>query len=624
MPDVIKKEYYNSTKPKESNDERWWLLPEEDQFKSIQQIVKAIQARQIYRSTQNIRHARLYANLDIMSLSSNVFSNAAIDIDINNKMALNVVKSCIDTAASKIAKMRPRPIFLTEDGDWALQRKAKQLTKFVDGSFDLMNIYTKSQSIFVDAGTWGTGFLKFFIKDDERVECERVISEEIVVDDADGAYGQPRQMFQNKLINRDVLLSMFPDAESDIVSAQATLNFEQTVNRDHIKVTEAWRLPSSKGAKDGAHAITIQNKTLFSEPWDKCYFPFVRYMWTPKLTGFYGMGLAEELLPIQLELNKLLRRIQRAIHLMCVPRVFINQASMINTQGLSNEEGAIVKFRTEPPVFNTAPAMPPEVYQYVENLYSKAFEITGVSQMNATAQKPAGLNSGEAQRVYQDITSERFQLQCMRWEDVFMDAADILIDLTKDLAKRKSDLEVKLSSGKNAETIRWKDVAIDEDKYVMRKFPTSILPTEPAGKLQKVQELAQAGMIDKDTAMGLLDFPDLEGAKSIQLETQDLTKKMLMNMLEKGIYMSPEPYMDSGVAQKIAQAAYLRGRNNDVPDDRLELVRRFMQDCQALKTLQMQGQAPQPGAPGAPPLAAPMPAPQSDLLPNAPGQQVPA
>lgn len=622
MPDVIKT-YYNSTKPEEKLDHKWWTLDKEDQYQSIQSLVKTIQTKQSYRSTQNIRHARLYSNLDIVSLTNNVFANSAIDLDLTNKMSLNVVASCIDTAGSKIAKMRPRPIFLTEDGDYGLQHKAKQLTKFIDGSFDLMNLYQKAQRMFVDSCVFGTGFIKFFVNGD-RVDCERVIVEEIVVDDAEGAYGEPQQMFQNKMISRDVLLSTWPEHAEKIKASQSTLTVEQAANRDFIKVTEAWRLPSKKGAGDGAHAIIISGCTLFSEKWDKERFPFICYRWKPKLTGFYGMGLAEELLPIQLEINKLVRSIQKAQHLMAVPRVFVSEASMINSQHLNNDHASIVKYRGEPPIFNTAPAMSPEVYQHLENLYKKAYEITGVSMLSATAKKPAGLNSGAALREYNDIESERFQLQGMRWEDIFLDAADITIDLTKDIAKKEPGLKVKLTSGKNAEFINWKDVKLDEDQYVMRKFPTSMLPTEPAGKLQKVQELAQAGMIDKDTALSLLDFPDLEAAKSIQLETMDLTRKMLSIMLDKGVYQSPEPYMDPVSAQKIAQAAYLKGRCNDVPDETLELIRRFMQDCEALKMLGAQGKAPaMPGQHGMPPdggqpLGVPQAPPQSDLLPNVP------
>jgi hypothetical protein len=542
-------------------------------------------------------------------------------------MSLNVVASCIDTASSKIAKMRPRPIFLTEDGDWALQHKAKQLTKFMDGAFDLMGLYLKSQRMFVDACVFGTGFIKFFEKDNERVDCERVIPEEIVVDDAEGAYGDPQQMFQNKMISRDVLIAMFPDKEEQIKAAQSNLTLEQAVSRDFIKVTEAWRLPSTKDANDGAHSIVIPSCTLFSESYNKKRFPFICFRWKPKLTGFYGMGLAEELLPIQLEINKLVRSIQKAQHLMAVPRVFVHRSSKINTQHFSNEHGSVVTYDTDPPIFNTAPAMSAEVYQHLENLYKKAYEISGVSMLSATAKKPAGLNSGAALREYNDIESERFQLQGMRWEELFMDAADITIDKTKDIAKKNPALKVKLTSGRNAEVIKWRDVNLDEDQYVMRKFPTSMLPTEPAGKLQKVQELAQAGMIDKDTALSLLDFPDLEAAKSIQLETMDLTKKMITIMLEQGRYMSPEPYMDPISAQKIAQSAYLKGRNNDVPDEKLELIRRFMQDCEALKMLSAQGKAPMPGmmpqAPGGPqPLAAPEAAPTSDLLPNVPQQPI--
>lgn len=612
MPADIKTEYYNSTKPTEKVERKWWTLPEAEQYQSVQAVHKNIMTKQSYRTVQNLRHARLYANLDILNLSTNIFATSSYDLELQNKLALNVVRSCIDTAASKIAKLRPRPIFLTEDGDWEMQNKAELLTKFIDGTFDDLNIYQKSQGMFIDACVFGTGFLKFHI-DGKKVCCERVIPEEIVVDDAEGIYGKPRQLFQHKLVNRDTLIELFPEHAEEIRAAKSVVTTDLAVNEDFIKVIEAWKLPSTPEAKDGRHAITIDSCTLFSEDYQKHYFPFVSYRWSNKLTGYFGSGLAEELLLLQLEINKLLRSIQRAQHLMCVPRVFINQSSMINSQHISNEHGAVIKYKTEPPIFNTAPAMSAEVYQHLESLYRKAYEITGISMLSANARKPDGLNSGAALREYDDIESERFQLNSMRWEDVFLDAADIVIDLTKDLARKNPNLKVKLSSGRYAETIKWSDVKLEEDKYVMRKFPTSILPTQPAGKLQKVQELAQAGFIDKDTAYSLLDFPDLDAAKPLKVESMELTRKILGRMVSDGNYVAPEPYMDSGTAQTIAQQIYLKSKINDVPEERLELIRRFMEDCQSLKAQAQAAMMP------AQPLAAPMPAQRSDLLPNAPG-----
>lgn len=617
---VIKVKQMNSGTAEAINP-RWWAMDSDEIFAHLIPTLKQTETRQSIRKVRNLRNAMLYSAEEYVGLASSLFVRPSGSLKSQARVTMNAVKSNIDTAASKVSKMKPRPMFLTTGGDDAQTRRAKDLTKYLEGAFDQAKVYPNMQRAFVDSAIFGTGAVKFF-KEGNSVKSERVLIDEIQVDDADGLYGSPNQLAQSKYVHKDSLKAMFPKWESHIDGASSGLTGESAVlAKDFVRVWEAWRLASGEGKKDGRRAIVIENATLFDEEYKYDYFPFVFQRWAWDISGFFGVGIPDEIGGIQLELNKLLRLIQEAMHFACVPRVWVENNSM--TGQITNQIGGVGKYSGSPPVFQTAQALSPEIYQHVERLWSKSFEITGISMLSATAQKPAGLNSGEALRTYQDIESDRFQLTGQRYEEAHLEATRIMIDLTKELAADKKDPFVTMKDGKAVSVIKWKDVEIKKDQYVMRLFPTSILPSQPAGKLQTVQDLTQAGFIDKDMAMKLLDFPDLEGFMSLQNASLDVILMMISKMVEDSEPQTPEPEMDLRLAKRMTLSAYLRGRANGAPEKNLELLRSFMGDCQAIID---QG-TPVPAMPGLPapgggaPQAVPAAPPVSDLLPNGPGAQ---
>ena len=534
---------------------------------------------------------------------------------MQNRVTYNVVKSCIDSITNKVAKNRPRPLFLTTKGDYSLKRRAKKLTQYLDGAFDSANIYQVGQKVFTDAATFGTGAMKIYTENGQ-VSVERVFIDELIVDDAEAMYGKPRQMHQKKYINRDVLMAMFPEFREKINAATLAKTWADKTIADSVVVLESWHLrsdPQQETKHDGRHTITIENCTLLDEEYTKDVFPFVFLRWTEALLGFFGTGLAEELTGIQLEINKILRNIQKAMNLVAVPRTYMQNESKIVSQHINNTIGAIVKHTGNPPTFHTPQAYPPEIYQHLERLYAKAFEITGVSMLSATSKKPSGLDSGAALREYNDIETERFLTIAQRYERFYIEIAKIFIDQTRDLSLNGETLTVKSPGKKFLETIKWKDVDMKEDKYSLRVFPTSLLPTTPAGRLEKVQELIQSGMISQEHALSLLDFPDLDKYISLETASQDNVQMLIEKMIEEGEYESPEAYLNLEAAIKETQNAYLRAKLENVPEDRRELLQRFIEEC-----VELIPQPPQPELPPLPveePPAVPEAPPVSDLLP---------
>lgn len=627
-----------------SPNARWWMLDGQQAADGISSVLNRMRDNQTLRHTQWVISARLYGNLAPTSLAGVSFSKlATAQPALRDRVSYNVIQSCVDTVVSKIGKNRPRPLFLTSGGDYRAQRRAKGLNAFCDGLFYENNTHKLGVSVFRDAAVWGDGFIHVYA-DNGRVRHERVLPSEIFVDEVEATYGTPRQMHRVKMVDRLVLAEAFPDHAGVIMSASAARTEDTSRGNvaDVLLVRESWHLPSGPDADDGRHCISIDGVILGEmEPWKHDFFPFARVQWTPRLFGYWGQGLAEQLMNIQLEINKLLWTIQRSFHLGATFKVFVENGSKIVKEHLNNDIGTIVNYTGTAPSYVTPPLVQSEVFGHLNTLVAKAYEQAGISQLSAGSMKPAGLNSGRALREMVDIESDRFATVGRAYEALFLDVARLSIALVKELAEA-GEYEVTTPGRGAIARVRWADVDLDADDYVMQMFPVSSLPNDPAGRLQTVQEYAQAGFLSPRQARRLLDFPDLEQVESLANAAEQYLVTILDAMVDEGIYTAPEPFDDLTLARELALEYYARGKSTGLEEDRLELLRRFLAQIDALEAPPVQEMPadliepaatgelppipPPPGAPSellqrllaaggtAPPVAPPVPVRPSDLV----------
>lgn len=601
----------------ETNNMYWWREKEDKIHESVFAKVKHLQEKQSFRSGDNMRFMKLYGNYELMGLQAYQYARTETSYNTMNRVTLNVVQSMIDTVVSKITKSKPKATFLTDGGDWSLQSKAKKLTKFVEGQLHSCNYYEIAEMAFQDACIFGTGAIKIFTQDG-AVKAERVFIDEIIIDDAESMYSEPRQIHQKKYIHRDVLKEMFPNHVGFIESAGKTSDFYHKIeDKDMLQVIESWHLPSGKDAKDGKHAISLENITLFSEEYAKHYFPFVFIRWGKRPLGFFGQGLAEQLAGLQLEINKILKTIQVSMHLTSIPKVFVESSSKVVTAHLNNKIGGVIKYVGTKPSYESVSAIPQDLFMHLDRLYNRAFEIAGISQLSAQSSKPSGLDSGRALREFSDIESERFQSVSRRYQQSFIEASKMFVDMARDLYYEDGELTVKVKGDRFLETINWKDVDMEEDKYMLHIFPTSSLPSTPSGKLQSVQELLQAGMISPDEGLKLLDFPDLKSFMDRKNSGLEDIEKMIELIIDKGEYQTPEPYQDLNNGIRMMQQAYLLYRTQNAPEERLDLFRRWIEDANELMIRAATPEQPIEAV-GPQPQAVPEAPETSDLLPNVP------
>jgi hypothetical protein len=395
----------------------------------------------------------------------------------------------------------------------------------------------------------------------------------------------------------------YPDKADIIQSCSADDLITQVgINyADMCKVVEAWHLPSSDGGDDGKHTLALSNGTLVFENWDYDTFPFVRVRWRPAVGGWYSQGLADELMGLQVEINRIAKRIGLGIHLMAVPRILVETGSKVVTEHLSNQVASIVKYLGTKPEVQSAQVFTPEVYSYLENLYNKAYALAGISPLESRAQKPAGLDSEPALREYADLASERHAYFSMEWDEFFKDCAWQALRCARELKEQDIDVEAQNDGKSFLDVVKFSDCLFDDDNFTFKIATANLLPTTAAGKLNRVNDMAQSGILDPNQALKLLDFPDIQSAIGELTAQRAYVEKILYKMLSDGETVEVEATnLNLGDAIKQVNDAYLQAITDDAPEERLALVRQWLKDARTAAMPPPPPPAPPAGPPGMP------------------------
>lgn len=611
----------------------WWKAGSKDKIKEqLLATASYLKDTQNYRYRHAAVYARLYGN---QSLFNFVGSNMA---KMDNQTGLpldrptfNLIQSAIDTLVSKIGQSRPSPVFLTDGSNYKERSRAKKLNHFTHGEFYQTKAYAKGTTALRDALIEGTGCLKVYQTADDKVGIDRVLFTELFIDPNEAIYGEPRQLYQVKLVDRQVLKEAFGDKFLDLAEKATIDNSGESAKTvsDMILVVEAWHLPSGKGAKDGKHVIACSSGVLFEEDYTKDKFPFVFIHFSPRMLGFWAQGAAEQAMGTQLEINSLLFQISRSIKLVGVPRVFVEMGSKVNKAAFNNEVGTIIEYQGTKPIYEVAQCVPQELYAQLQRTIDYGFQQLGVSMLQATSQKPAGLDSGEAIRTYDDISNDRFQTLAKRYDEMYIDLAYQVIDTAHDIAERTGSYQTVYPGKSGVSMIDLPDIDMEEDPFIIQCFNMSSLPRDPAGRMAKVTEMIQSGMISIKEGRRLLDYPDLEQVERLANAAEERVYQYLDEIIEEGTYRGPDQFMDLQFAAETAVAYYNLYVPANLEPEKEQLLQDFYTQC---LMIQQQGAQPPPGAaPGGPqmgapnpPQANPMPLPQSPLVPNGPGAGVPA
>lgn len=591
-------------------DTPWW-----DRSTGLDPHVRLIPVIREIRERQQGRYTR-------MRKMQSVYEYGFAGEDEDVKLNPNAAKNAIDTVHAALITPRIAPMLLTEGGTWGQRDKAKKATKALEGVFDENDVEELKEDVTLDALTAFNGFAHVYSEVFEQdgveygeVKIARVMPDEVGVDDAEGLYRTPRCIYRWQNRDRYKMLHDFGEPDDDLYGSATDRRKAirkakaATVKDDYseeastqIEVFEAWHLPSGpvrEGKKhDGRHVICIDGCTLVDEPWDRANFPLLSYRAEKARRGYWGLALMRQAMAGQREFEEVTRKLQRAHRRMGGVHMMIGNNADADLEEFTGGQGTKVRVKgdiNQLRDFAPTPANP-QTYQYREQVAADILRYMGVSQFAAQSEVPAGLQqaSGKALQKFQDTNDKRGIGRHRALERFIIQLSQLVLDEVRALLKAKVKVVARYRDKRGFEVIDWKDIIDvfdDQKNYVIRIFPVGMLSQDPSAKFAELDRLLELQVINIEQFKRLYEIPDIEAENDIECADYEVIDKNLDYMVTTGKYVDVQPFDNWALIVTRGGKFYNACRIANVPDARLELIRRYTVAAQDMIAEQERKQA---------------------------------
>lgn len=515
-----------------------------------------------------------------------------------SRAVYNICKALPQTFASQVQRETPRVMYQTMAGDDTLRTKAQNLTRYTDAVMSRNKIRKQDESFAVTANVLGTALVEV-ICEDENIKIVYVPPWEVQFDETDAADDDPTCLIRCRRRSVQWLRDNFPASKVDFEELEH--KSKKSNGCTVVPVYEAWYV-NDPGQSNGVHVIcTVDNVLLEDREYD-LGMPYVSYRVDRQVRGWWGEGLVYDCAGCQSRLEQLLRDKAQALHWTAWPHLMVpgdqnRNGFKINQQQYDDRIGSVIYYTGMRPQWEVAnAAYHPSVDREIDFLKSIKFEERGLSQLTATGQKPAGLNSGEAQRVYQDATSTRLIQYIKAWNQFHVDIAERVFEVSKKFLKKNTKVSLKGAFGGTMQ-LPWKELDLDRDAFNLTMWDTSMLPIHPAARLEKLNEMLQAQQVDPETYRELSGMPDVEGVLSRTTAPRRAAEHVIVQ-INAGKSIDPlEDWMDLKAIVELAKQCLCERIATDTVDKgvqvALERVIDEANDILSAQAAQAQAQQPQ-------------------------------
>lgn len=585
-----------------------------------------------------------------------------------SKHRWNYARAITETFTEKLTGLdEPKTQLVATDATWEERTAAVWADRFIEGNMhqgqgNFLDTWDLGRHAFLVAGV-ATGTVA--IRTEPDFVCKRVRSIlrstlNTFVDPGDYAFGQPLTFVDVTWDNPEYLVEddRYKGMTDHIMASalvpphhRETSEYGACLDTPMVKRISAWRLPF--GSFKGREAVIIGGKKVIWEDWE---YP------TPPL-AFFGMKRAvgdnfwaENFIEIMMgaleladECNAIFENTMRRLSQTYAiydsantsPSEWLNAKDVVALAYDGNKGG-------QPPQIIQPGLAHSDYFQYQDKNIEVAHALTGVSQMHVSSQSPAGTDSGRAKRLEAALLPERFAKIQRNWRHFMaVDVGMNQLRAARQIGKVEPNWQVTWPGQDFEAKVGVKALNLDEKIYTVRAYAVSEQKNTPADRAQTAQEWLDQKLITLEQyniiISGAYDTPKEAKGHATQRRyvakvvdeilhgDEDLVGDENRYMAEE--YMPPPPWIDPASALAQAFEIYLQAMIDKMPQNRRNLLRRFLEDCDALLAKQTQTEAVQqnmnvsveaglgevapalaggapPPMPGAPPMGAPLSADQ--------------
>lgn len=629
--------------------QRWQDIDNLDEAgREVASIVRWLRDNDSGRLKRAVDDLSLYEGVRLPGLSPAAYLRAATyQHDEYKKLRWNIPRSLVHTVQAKLAgKNKPKVQFVTSAASWQQRRRAYHLDRFAEAQMHLRqglhgNIWELGAIVLLHALDLGDGFAYVYADDiEQQVAVEPIFSWQLFVDPNDAAQGRPQCLFLSRPFDRDKLASKYADKPELAAAIKATPAISQSAgtgltqsgdayykggvrSAEQVEVIDAWCLPTGKDDEGkptgGWHLRCIDGKTLEKAPWTRSEFPFARLRWAPNIQGFWSQSLVGEVRTISDEINTVVQRLSDCVRLTQKGVWLIPDDCVKEGELEGNDDCINVHYDSKmgTPQFIAPTPFDQATIEWLRMNIEQCYGIPGVSQMSAQARKDPGVDAAIAMRTIQDVETERLGTQQNGYELFYVDIARHMIACTRELAEKNPNYAVSWPGESFLKEIKWKDVDLPEDQYIMRPYPVSGMKNTPTDRLQLAQDMFGAGIFSptalEQSILYLNSKDHLAGGGDKQSKLIERYIESWLDAtpetLESGEFKfrSPFPYLKLPAAMMQVAEAYVDAQLDDAPDFNLDFFLRWIEQADTILQERAARQAPPTQAPTAPPGAVPAP-----------------
>lgn len=445
----------------------------------------------------------------------------ALEEDQGTIPVLNGIKNAIDTVVSKFLVTKVRPFVNPVDGTYETRKAARQIQIALDHIFDVQKVYQKAGLCLRDSLIFEPGH--FWVDEEEKV-IKHVRPWEVYFDPSQFHYDKLtvgklrfRQYPVADLVERGKIKKTDPVYQGYLQNPMAVVAYNI-----HYDIKGGWRRDIVNGRVVSKKQITMKR------------LPFTFLFYNPPVKGCFTTSLADDLFTIQTQVDTLSFRIHAAIEINPANTIFVPKGTNIKPSMISNQVGQVVEYQPVPGASSAVTVSIPKPIDpsYVELLnffLDKQLSMSGISKMSAQAEKPKGVESGAALDTLEDLESDRWNMVLSNVIQNYMDLKDIWIDVMPD-----DERILPRDDGRSAMT--YGDLKRQMEKMHVQFSAASSLSKDPKTKMEQIYILEQMGMVTPAMKASLMEFPDLEGAYSVETASYDYCQTIIQRAIEDDDY----------------------------------------------------------------------------------------
>ena len=311
-------------------------------------------------------------------------------------------------------------------------------------------------------------------------------------------------------VNRDELVKAYPK-HADIIkkSAEQGLN-ESPVNsamfgvaaprpmRNRLTIYEIY-------FKTGERKILLNSTYLFEGKWVGKTLPlqYVRYTAIPG--RLWGLGAMEPLIDIQLQYNKSRSQVIDNAELIGNPKWLVPKTAGIGPNSITSRKGEKVYYNPSggAPTPVTPPSLPGFVLHNTAQLASEMLDVAGV-HATTLGKRAIGVTSGKAIEALSGRDMTQLQDAMNNLSNAASNTATVVLSLMKEHYTEPKMIRMMDSLGEVVFNYLQATDLVDDPEIFIEAG--SLFRNEKQDRDEKILEMLQLQLIDKDTALRELKF----------------------------------------------------------------------------------------------------------------------